>query len=487
MISTKKISIVWFRLDLRIRDNPALHRAIESGDAVVPIYLHTPLEKNQWPMGAASKWWLHHSLLALAAELKIIGLELILREAPNCLSGLQAVIEATKAHRVFWNRRYEPDFIARDKLIKTRLREGQIEVESCSADLWIEPWQIATDAGQPYRVFTPFWRKLKNRLSEFLPQPMPEYKEALVKIQSEKIAAFKLLPDRSWDKQFYDFWQPGEIGASENLDQFLSGDVSKYKEARDVPSIQATSRLSPHLAFGEISPRQILARCIEQLSKQSSDPFSRVEPFLRELGWREFSKHLLFHFPHTCNENLNPRFVHFNWQSIEKNTAAKTQLVAWQRGQTGVPIVDAGMRELWQTGWMHNRVRMIVASFLTKNIRAHWLHGARWFWDTLVDADLANNTQGWQWTAGTGADAAPYFRIFNPVSQAQRFDPKGVYVRRWVPELKNLPDRYLYAPWTAPAAVRELASVSNQTYPDPIVDLAISRADALQAFKNLRE
>jgi len=349
-------------------------------------------------------------------------------------------------------------------------------VESFNSALLVEPWTVATGSDEPYRVFTPFWKNASRSIESVTVQPaparMPAVPDHLSSLAIESLGLLPLPPEPRWDHGFWQHWQPGEAGAAELLEAFVEGAVNGYKEQRNFPDRTGTSKLSPHLHFGEISPQQIVTRIRREPWPARSGP--DVEHFLNELGWREFSHHLLYHFPHTAIRNLNPRFQEFRWEEVDA-----LRLDAWQRGRTGVPIVDAGMRELWQTGWMHNRVRMIVASYLCKNLRYHWLHGARWFWDTLVDADLANNTQGWQWTAGTGADAAPYFRIFNPVVQSQRFDPQGLYLRRWLPELARMPLPALFAPWEHPELVSSLAPA----YPaQPIVDLRASRDAALSAY-----
>jgi deoxyribodipyrimidine photo-lyase len=457
-------TILWFRRDLRLGDHPALIAALRRGGAVLPVYLHAPEEEGDWPPGAASRAWLHHSLHALALELAARGSRLILRRGPT-LEALTALLRESGADAVFWCRRYEPAAIARDSAVKRALRERGVHAESFAGALLCEPWMVSSGEGKPYRVFTPFWRKLADRLPSEPPLAAPERLPAPERWpESLALEELALEPRPRWDRGFWSLWRPGEAGAKARLAAFIGEDLPRYRSERDRPDRDATSRLSPHLAFGEISPRQILAAV-------RASPFARAAStgkFLAELGWREFSYHLLYHFPRAAAANLNPRFDDFPWADADPE-----RLLAWQRGRTGIPIVDAGMRQLWQYGWMHNRVRMLVASFLTKNLRIHWLEGARWFWDTLVDADLANNTQGWQWTAGTGADAAPYVRIFNPVLQARRFDPEGSYVRRFVPELAHWPPERIHAPWEHGGA---------PGYPAPLVDLAASRREALAAF-----
>ncbi len=468
-------ALVWFRRDLRLADNPALSAALDRGYAPIPVYIHAPDEEAPWSPGAASQTWLHRSLAALDANLRRLGSRLVYRRGES-FTELEQMLMETGAEAVFWNRLYEPSVIARDQRVKTTLKACGVRVESFNSALLVEPWTVATGSGEPYRVFTPFWKTASRSTESVAPEPAPErlppVPEALASLELDSLGLLPTAPTPRWDEHFWEHWQPGEAGAAEALDVFVDGAADGYKIQRNLPDRTGTSKLSPHLHFGEISPQQIVARLRREPWPARVAP--DVEHFLGELGWREFSHHLLFHFPHTANRNLNPRFQEFRWEEVDP-----ARLEAWQQGRTGVPIVDAGMRELWQTGWMHNRVRMIVASFLCKNLRYHWLHGARWFWDTLVDADLANNTQGWQWTAGTGADAAPYFRIFNPVVQAQRFDPQGNYLKRWLPELAQVPLPALFAPWEHPDVVPGL----KLDYPaQPVIDLKSSRAAALSAY-----
>jgi deoxyribodipyrimidine photo-lyase len=468
-------ALVWFRRDLRLADNPALQAALDAGYAPVPVYVHAPSEETPWQPGAAGQAWLHRSLGALANSLAANGSRLIIRGGPS-MDALDMLAAESGAEAVFWNRLYEPAVLARDRRVNDHLSARGLVTESFNASLLAEPWTVATGAGGPYRVFTPFWKNISPRLEGAAPISapgrMPAVPETIGSLSLSALALQPAAPAPAWDARFWDFWQPGEAGAAGLLDAFVEGAAHGYQQQRDYPDRTGSSKLSPHLHFGEISPRQIVQRLREERWPARTEP--DIAHFRRELGWREFSHHLLYHFPHTTEHALNPRFAGFPWAPVEEEA-----LQAWQQGRTGVPIVDAGMRELWQTGWMHNRVRMIVASFLCKNLRYHWRHGARWFWDTLVDADLANNTQGWQWTAGTGADAAPYFRIFNPVAQSQRFDPHGKYIQRWLPELAGLPIPALHAPWQHPDLVRAAAPA----YPaQPIVDLKASREAALAAY-----
>jgi deoxyribodipyrimidine photo-lyase len=475
-------TLVWFRRDLRLSDNPALTAAVAASDRIVPVYVHAPEEEAPWAPGAASRWWLHHSLAALADELRQRGVQLTVRRGP-AIPALAQLARAVGARRVVWNRLYDPATVARDTRAKAELRALGLECESYNAALLHEPWEIRTGQGGPYRVFTPFWRACQLRLHE---QPAPlaaprRLRGPEASPGSEPLADLGLLPRTRWDEQFYAHWTPGEAGAHRRLETFCDEWIGRYDEGRNRPDQPGSSRLSPHLHFGEVSPRQCLAAARNAVLDQPAAAKS-ADTFVRELGWREFAYHLLHHYPQTPERPLDARFERFPWRDDRR------LLEAWQHGLTGYPIVDAGMRELWTTGWMHNRVRMIVASLLTKNLQQPWQDGARWFWDTLVDADLAANTLGWQWTAGCGADAAPYFRIFNPVLQAERHDPDRRYLRRWLPELASLPDKWLPRPWQAPADVLAQAGVTlGLTYPHPVVDFPASRDAALGAYATIKE
>lgn len=467
-------ALVLFRRDLRLADNPALSAACAGHSRMWSVYIHEPNEGDEWAVGSASRWWLHHSLAALNTRLRAHQAELHLRRG-DMLEVLRELIRHSGATAVYWNRRYEPASIAGDARIKSALREQGIEVHSLNAALWSEPWQITTGENAPYKVFTPFWRKLRPQLHAVEPLPEPVLPSWRPLPGGLSLSTLALLPRIRWDSGLADTWRPGEAGAKEMLEIFCDDAIDHYAQSRDLPARHGTSRLSAHLHFGEISPRQIHFELDRRAQRADATRRPDIEPYLRELGWREFAHYLLFHFPKTPTENFNPRFTDFNWAPFDG-----AQLARWQQGRTGIPLIDAGMRELWRTGWMHNRVRMIVASFLTKNLRQHWLHGARWFWDTLVDADLANNTLGWQWVAGCGADAAPYFRVFNPVTQAKKFDPDGVYLRRWLPELAGAPLDLLHEPW------KDGSLLTRSGYPAPMVDLAASRQEALTAYQSGR-
>ena len=465
--------LLWLRQDLRLADHPALCAAVESGAPVIPDFLWAPWEEAEWAPGAASRWWLHESLQSLRADLEQRGSRLILRRvASDSLATLRELLQETGARAVFWSRRYEPQLIARDRRIKEALRADAIDARSFNAALLIEPWDVRNNSGRPFQVFTPFWKHVSATCTAPEPLPAPTTLPAPRDWPaSAPLEELELMPRIPWHEGMARDWQPGEAPAARQLAAFLDDGVEGYSEGRNLPATRGTSRLSPHLHFGEISPRQIW---------HAARPW-RGGQFMAEIGWREFAHHLLYHFPHTPGEPLRAEYSRFPWA----DDAA--QLEAWRRGRTGVPLVDAGMRELWTTGWMHNRVRMVVGSFLVKNLRLHWLEGARWFWDTLVDADLAANTLGWQWTAGCGADAAPYFRVFNPVSQGLKFDPTGDYVRRWVPELARLSGGDIHAPWEArPETLQRAGIVLGRDYPLPIVDLKRSREAALTAWQTLR-
>jgi deoxyribodipyrimidine photo-lyase len=466
------MTIWWLRRDLRLADNPALDAALASGHKVLPVFIWAPEEEAPWAPGAASRWWLHHSLLALDAELKKRHATLIIRNGPT-LAALRSIIQETSASHLVWNRLYEPAPIARDKHIKTALRGDGLEVHSFASHVLFEPWTIQTQQEKPYQVFTPFYRSCSVYGSPPKPLPAPHYFPRWSNPPwSMTVDELGLLPALDWADGLRDEWNPGEAGALDRLAAFERESVTAYKTDRDRPDVEGTSRLSPHLHFGELSPRQVWQAC--QKAPQA-------EPYLRQLIWREFAHHLLYHFPHTTDLPLRENFARFPWRP------APEQLRIWQKGRTGYPIVDAGMRELWRTGWMHNRVRMIVASFLVKDLLITWQEGARWFWDTLVDADLANNTLGWQWAAGCGADAAPYFRIFNPVLQATKFDPDGTYVKKWLPALRGLPAPELHKVFElSPTRLHQAGVVLGATYPRPIVDHALARDAALEAYSRLK-
>lgn len=478
-----KRALVWLRRDLRLSDNPALLGALADGMTPLPVYIH---DREPAPRpGAASDWWLHHSLAALQRQLRAAGSDLLIFQGDSKKT-LCHIAAQSGATAVYWNRLYEPGSVIRDKAIKTALRAAGLETRSCSATLLREPWALTKADGTPYRVFTPFWKALQKAGPARAPLNSGGGLPAIGahRCDSLPLEALQLLPRSGWDAEFHRHWQPGELAAWRQLQTFLDSALHSYAEDRDRPAIGGTSRLSPHLHFGEISPVQLWQQTQSWVDSQTAPgAVAAAESFLREVAWRDFAHHLLFHFPHSVEQPLDGRFHAFPWRNDYAD-----DLQRWQRGCTGIPIVDAGMRELWTSGWMHNRVRMIAASLLTRNLLVPWQEGAAWFLDTLVDADLANNSFGWQWTAGCGADAAPWFRIFNPVTQGQRFDPDGSYVRRWVPELQGMPAKWIHRPWQAPEQVLADAGVTpGHDYPLPVVALDTSRERALSAWRQMQD
>lgn len=472
-MSSSKI-IFWFRQDLRLSDNPGLMEAAKQG-TVIPIYILDDETPGEERLGGASRWWLHHSLVSLNKSLG--GALRVYKGKPQEI--FETLIQQFSPAGVYWNRCYEPWRIQQDTRLKQMLKDQGLQCQSFNASLLWEPWDVLKSDKTPYRVFTPYYRRgCLEAPQPRRPLPILQTLKCLQQDTSSEIDHLELLPEIRWYQEMAETWTVGEEGAFKRLAVFLDENIRGYKEFRNFPSRPNVSRLSPHLHFGEISPNQVwYAAQSHSLSKGLE---SDLDCFLSELGWREFSYYLLYHFPQLVTENFQPKFNAYPWQ---ENPQA---LIAWQKGQTGYPIVDAGMRELWQTGYMHNRVRMIVGSFLVKNLGIHWREGARWFWDCLVDADLASNSASWQWVAGTGADAAPYFRIFNPILQSQKFDPEGLYIRQYVPELSKLPSRYLCQPWTAsPSILREAGIILGKTYPLPLIEWDESRKRALQGYKDL--
>jgi deoxyribodipyrimidine photo-lyase len=475
--------IVWLRQDLRLDDQPALTAAIETGHPVLPVYV---LDDGDHPLvpGGASRWWLHHSLAALAKDLKRRGGTLILRRDKHPDQAIERLAHELKAVGVFWGRRYDAAEIEIDKGLKSRLGQAGVAAKSFNTSLLFEPWTIENKSGRPYQVFTQYWRACRSQPEPAAPLPAPSKIPALAHPPaSDDLDSWGLLPTKpDWAQGFKPMWQPGEAGARIRLDRFLEEILSGYRTERDRPDHRGTSGLSPHLRFGEISPRRIWHALQRHLAHAKRPPDADAETFLAELGWREFSYSLLHYNPRIACEPLKSQFRNFPWQPDP------TALRAWQQGRTGYPIIDAGMRQLWATGWMHNRVRMIVASFLIKHLLQPWQDGERWFWDTLVDADPASNAASWQWVAGSGADASPYFRVFNPVLQGKKFDPHGDYVRRWIPELARVDRANLHEPWI----IEDLSSSRTSkggvgTYPFPMIDLKAGRDRALAAFASLKD
>jgi deoxyribodipyrimidine photo-lyase len=440
-------TLVWFRDDLRLADNPALRAAIDRGEPVVGVYVLDEESPGVRPLGGAARWWLHHSLASLGERLRERGGTLVLRRGAAA-SVLPELVSDAGAGAVFWNRRYGGPERGIDAGLKRSLREGGLEVRSFQASLLFEPWTVRTGADTHFSVFTPFWRACLHLPAPRTPLPEPREIHGAGRIPaSDALGDWQLLPTRpDWAGGLRETWEPGEPAARARLRDFLKEDLSGYDTARDEPAAGVTSHLSPRLRWGELSPFTVW--------HETLGAGTDAGRFLSEVGWREFAWHTLFHFPDLARTNLRRSFDAFPWPRLER-----THLDAWQRGRTGVPLVDAGMRELWHSGTMHNRVRMVTASYLIKNLMIDWRHGEQWFWDTLVDADAASNPFNWQWVAGSGADAAPYFRIFNPLTQAEKFDKDGLYVSQWAPDSASL---------------------------DPLVDLGASRKRALDAYEDVK-
>ena len=466
-------TIVWFRQDLRLNDNPALKKACDEGE-IIPLFI---LDENDRSLGGASKWWLHHSLKKLEASLG----GLVFRKG-DPLSILKSLIEKTGASGVYWNRGYEPHIVERDTDIKSSLSENEFNARSFNGSVVREPWEIETGSGGPYKVYTPFW---KANLAKGIPAPLEKPSE--IRLSSleglgDRLEDWSLLPsDPDWADGWETLWSPGEEGAMQRLKDFLSDGIEGYGELRNRPDLPNVSRLSPHIKHGEISPRQI-CKIANAHAEKNKNHAEDVKKFVAEIGWRDFANHLLFHFPEIPTKNWKPAFDDYPWRENAED------LKKWQKGMTGYPMIDSGMRELWHTGYMHNRIRMLVGSFLVKHLQLHWSHGEEWFWDTLLDADMANNTTSWQWISGSGADAAPYFRIFNPISQGPKFDPNGDYVRKWCPELSKLPNKLLHAPHEATKDELQDAGIElGKDYPAPMVDHKQAREAALDGYEVVKK
>lgn len=450
-------TLLWFRRDFRLANNPALGFAQGRGGPITAIYIESDDLAREWAPGSASRWWCHHSLEVLAAQLAEQGIHLhFFKGDPARI--IPALIKETGATAIAWNRLYEPGEIKLEDSVVKALE--YVEVKRFDSHLLFTPGTILNQQDQAYKVFTPFWKNARSRLEvtgvslvKSKKYQAAETEQPVFKSEC-KLTDLQLLDQHPWHEKLHHHWQPGEVAAHNQVKNFLKHTIDDYDQARDLPAIEGTSKMSPHLHFGEITPAQIVHQLLQKDLLYSGS--ASVERFLTELGWREFAHHVLWHFPKSTNQPMYKKFDRF-WPK----QANKKYLTAWQTGNTGIPLVDAGMRQLWESGWMHNRVRMIVGSFLTKNLGIHWLHGARWFWDTLVDADLANNSMGWQWVAGCGVDAAPYYRIFNPLTQQQRFDKDMAYVKQWVNEIED--DDY-----------------------KPIIDLAKSRETALNRYNQIK-
>jgi deoxyribodipyrimidine photo-lyase len=477
--------VVWFRDDQRLADHPALAHAAASGRPIVCVYVHDPLPRHGRPLGAAACWWLHESLRELDRALQSLGAGLVLLrgEEQETLLTFAAAIEAAE---VCWNRRYSPAQRHTDLSIKSALEARAVSVSTFNGHLLCEPWNVATKSGAPFQVFGAYWRTAREHIADELPRPSPDALEPFplpmsASVRSVDLAALKLQPESpDWAAGLREAWACGESGAQERLRRFVTGALNGYATERDTMARDTTSQMSPYLRFGNVSARQ-LWYAVAAAAQTRAVASEHARKFQDELGWREFSYHLLYHFAPLHQVNFRPQFDAMPWR------ADRQALRAWQRGRTGYPLVDAGMRQLWRTGWMHNRARMVTASFLVKHLLIDWREGESWFWDTLVDADEANNPASWQWVAGSGADAAPYFRIFNPVLQGQKFDPQGDYIRRWLPELHRLPTASIHAPWQAAPDQLAAASVRlGESYPLPIVGHQQARVRALHAFATLR-
>ncbi len=488
--------MVWFRNDLRMTDQPALHAALERGRPVLCIFI---LESDNGlrPLGAASRWWLHHSLDRLGADLAKAGASLTLY-AGAASTIVPAIVEAADAGALFFTRRYGGSSTALDEAIRAEVASGCCAVETFNGRLLHEPWDIKTKAGGNYGVYTPYWKAAMALGRPGEPLPRPRHLRGAPAPSSGPrpvaLADLGLLPAKvNWAAGWDENWTPGEGGAAERLAAFLKDGLIDYPAERDRLASWGTSRLSPHLRFGEISPRQIHAAVEATRAKAHGTKAHGTKAggkvvdeaagkYLAEIGWREFDYQVLHYHPDIATKNLNAKFDRLPWADVPK-----AQLVAWKKGRTGFPVVDAGMRELWATGYMQNRVRMITASFLIKDMLCDWRVGEQWFWDCLCDADPANNTMNWQWVAGTGADASPFFRIFNPVTQGERYDPGGDYIRRHVPELAKLKGKAIHAPWLADEAELRAAGVElGRTYPQPMLDHGESRQRALEAYRKVR-
>ncbi len=471
--------IVLFRHDLRLRDNATLTAAIESGHPIIPCYIFD--DSEPWAMGGASKWWLHHSLTSLQQDLRQLGGDILLRRG-ELLPSLMELVNQLDAVGVYWTQPHEPHLIPIEQQLHDALAAENRIAKRFSHTLFNHQ-TIKTGGGTPFKIFTPFWKHCLQLSAPSIPLPVPQ-KALFGTMEADffnQLVDFKLRPTKpDWSAGLQHTWQAGEPSALQRLEDFITDGLQGYSEGRDYPAMPHTSRLSPHLHFGEISPRVIWHRIHLAMT---IDPTLEKDglAFLREVGWREFAYYLLQHFPHIPEKPFKEAFSRFAWHNNPQ------QLTAWQQGKTGYPLIDAGMRELWHTGYMHNRVRMIVASFLIKNLMIDWREGEAWFWDTLVDADLPNNAASWQWVAGSGTDASPYFRIFNPVTQSEKFDKAGEYIKQWIPELRALPGQHIHTPWLASAATLKAANIQlGKTYPTPIVDLKTTRERALEAYKKIK-
>jgi len=478
--------VVWFREDLRLDDNPALFEACAKATHIIPVYIFDESDAQDWPMGSASRWWLDRSLLNLHRQLKNYQSDLLLFKGDS-ITVLEQIISTSNVDAIHWNRLYTPAKIKRDKQIKHSLQKRGIEAVSFAGNVLIEPWKTLNKSNLPYKVFTPFYNRIKDELITQLPSvyQTPDKFPPLPKtpIKSASLKSLGLYVSKvNWAKNFSNYWSPGEAGAHQVKDIFISDEINQYEKCRDLPNVDGTSKLSAHLHFGEVSVKALWIEIYQNMANRSPAKQQQMWSYLRQLVWRDFNGYLLFHFEHIDQAPFKEDFSEFPWVSDQQI------LSKWQQGKTGYPLVDAGMRQLWQTGWMHNRVRMVCASFLTKHLLIHWLEGAKWFWDTLIDADLANNSGGWQWVAGSGADATPYFRIFNPMTQSKKFDSKGDYLRQWLPELKELDNEFIHEPWLADDSTLKSAGLElGKDYPHMIIEHTKARQRALAAYTQIRK
>jgi deoxyribodipyrimidine photo-lyase len=472
-------AIVWFRKDLRLADHPGLEAALQENKEIIPVFIWDEEEGGNWSPGAASRWWLHHSLASLGASITKLGGTLILTRG-KAAQVLPELAQAHRADQIFYGRCYDPAGIATQEAVEEACDLQGINTESFNSSLLQEPWETKNGTGKPFQVFTPYWRKSRPIIyREAAGYSVNQLTFTRGLSAGSSLDGLCLLPEHPWHNKLGDHWEVSEDAAHRQIERTVEEVTRPYATRRNHPSVDGTSRLSPYLAWGQVSPRQI---CQAVLQAETEGSHRGENKFLVEIGWREFSYHLLYHFPNIPDQPLRPKYANFPWLDDPQN------LKRWQFGKTGYPMVDAGMRQLYETGWMHNRVRMVVASFLVKHLLLPWQEGARWFWDTLVDADLASNTQGWQWAAGCGADAAPYFRIFNPITQGDKFDARGEYARRWIPELEKVPKKFVFSPWMAPSSVLAESGVSlGENYPDPCVDHSEARARALAALATLKQ
>lgn len=469
--------IVWFRSDLRLAENYALNAGLTTGSAVVPVYIMDEADQENQPAGKTAHGWLRRSLESLDVSLRNIGSRLIFRSGPP-LESLLEVAGETGARAAVWNRRYDPYGVRQDAELEQAMRAQGLYTQIFNSALLLEPWEIKTSNGEPYKVFTPFHKALIGSYHHRAPMSAPKSLPN-PDVWPHSVSIHKLFSNSggNYASGIEDLWTPGESGAQSRLMWFVEHALNLYPERHDRVDLEGTSRLSPHLHFGEISPKQVWHTVMEAVEQDGSIENSALA-YLRQLIWREFAYNHLYHYPYILEKPFREEFEAFPWVSDQPS------LDAWRSGMTGYPMVDAGMRQLLNTGWMHNRARLITSSFLTKDLLIPWQEGARWFIERLVDADLANNTFGWQWTAGSGADAAPYFRVFNPVLQGEKFDPDGDYVRKWVPELAELPAEWIHKPWQAPEPVLDSAAIElGRDYPRPIIDHAFARQRALEAYK----